>query len=290
MKQRSRAWNTALDILALVAGSALYAGAVNLFTVPNNIAPGGVTGIATIFNHLFGLPIGTMILIINIPLFLIGAKVMGFRFLGKTAVATVLVSVFIDVSAPFIDRFAYTSDSLLASVYGGVLSGAGLAIIFLRGGTTGGTDILARVIHRYKPHFSMGRLILILDAIIITGAGIAYRSVDSALYAVIVIFASSVVIDRVLFGADAGKAVYVMSKKSEEITKAIMERMGRGVTLLDGHGAYTGQKKTIILCVVRKHETTRLRRLVDEIDPDAFMLISGAGEVLGEGFKSLEDD
>ena len=286
MLSKKRIGNWLLDWVAYIIGSILYSASFNIFTVPNNIAPGGLSGIAIVLNHLLGFPVGTTILVLNIPIFMIGAKILGLKFLSKTIVATVMASLFIDLLAPFMP--AYTGDSLLSALYGGVLMGAGMGIIFLRGGTTGGTDIIARVVNKAKPHLSMGRIILLFDAVIITGAGIAYRSVNSALYAVIVIFSSSMVIDRILYGMDAGKAVMVVSGKNEEIAKAIMDRMQRGVTLLEAHVAYTKEKRNVIYCVVRRHETSRLRKLIDAIDPHAFMTIGDVGEIIGEGFKEGE--
>ena len=275
--------NFMADAVVLLLGSLLYAASVNIFTAPNDIAPGGLTGIGIILHSLFGLPVGTVMLLFNLPLFYAGGKILGWKFLGKTVIATLLVSAAIDLSAPWAP--AYTGNPLLAAIYGGVLSGAGLALIFLRGGTTGGTDIAARIIRHYRPHFSMGRLILVLDLFIIVAAGLVYRNVDSALYALIAIFASSMLIDNILYGAQMGKVIYIVSDHSQTLAQAITTQCQRGVTLLDAQGAYSGKDKSMLFCVVRRPEVARLRRVVYETDPHAFMVIAEAGEIIGEGFQ-----
>lgn len=275
------------DGLILLLGSLLYAASVNVFTAPNGIAPGGLTGIATMLNHLFGLPIGTVMLLLNLPLFFAGGKILGWKFLGKTIAATLAASIAIDLSAPWVPQ--YTGNPLLAALYGGVLSGAGLAFIFLRGGTTGGTDITARIIRHYRPHFSMGRLMLIIDLFIIIAAALVYHNVDSALYALVTIYASAVLIDKFLYGAKMGKVIYIVSDHSAEMARAITTRCQRGVTLLDAQGAYSGKEKNMIFCVVRGPEVSRLRRVVYETDPHAFMVIAEAGEIIGEGFGEAQE-
>lgn len=279
--------NLLADCLVLLLGSLLYAASVNVFTAPNDIAPGGLTGVATMLHYLFGFPIGTLMLLLNLPLFYASGKILGWRFLKKTVAATLLTSLTIDLLAPWTP--AYTGDPLLAAIYGGVLSGAGLALIFLRGGTTGGTDVAARIIRHYRPHFSMGRLILVIDLFLIIAAGIVYRNVNSALYALIAIYASTTLIDKILYGAQMGKVVYIVTDHSKTLAQAITTRCQRGVTLLDAQGAYSGKAKSMIFCVVRRAEVSRLRRVVHETDPRAFMVIAEAGEIVGEGFQEAEE-
>lgn len=161
----------------------LYAISVDMFTAPNEIAPGGLTGVGTMLNSLFGLPIGTVVLILNIPLFIWGAAVMGWKFLGKTVTATVLVSAAIDILEPFLP--AYTGDKMLASIFGGIFIGVGLSLIFIRGGTTGGTDLTARLLNRRRPQMSIGKLILLIDMVVIVAAGLVYGNLESPLYAVV---------------------------------------------------------------------------------------------------------
>ncbi|OJU08172.1 MAG: hypothetical protein BGN88_11525 [Clostridiales bacterium 43-6] len=276
------------DGAALIAGSAVYALSVHSFTAPNHIAPGGVTGISTFIHYLTGFPIGTMMLILNIPILLLGVYKLGIKFLAKTIISTVLISVLIDIFAVVLP--VYQGDKILAALYGGVLTGFGLAIIFLRGGTTGGTDIIARVINVQFPFFSMGRIILMIDFIVIVAAAFVFWSIESALYAMIAIYTASKIIDNIMFGADRGKMMMVISDQPRELAKEIMHSLTRGVTIIEGSGAYTSKKKEIILCALRRNETAKLHKLIREIDKTAFTVALEAGEILGEGFKQLPDE
>ncbi|HCC35001.1 MAG TPA: YitT family protein [Ruminococcaceae bacterium] len=269
----------------MIAGSAVFAASVTVFSAPNEIAPGGLTGIATVLNYLFAWPIGTAILIMNIPVFLIGAAKLGIKFLAKTLFASVLVSVFIDLFTALIP--AYTGNPMLAAIYGGLLSGTGLALVFLRGGTTGGADIAAKLISLKFPHISVGRIFLILDLCVILFATAVYRNVESGLYAIIFIFVSSQLVDRILYGADKGKIMLVISGRSKEIAGEIMLKLSRGVTLLKASGAYTGEDKQVLMCAVRLSETARLHTIVKSLDRDAFIIVADAGEISGEGFKPI---
>ena len=275
------------DSAAFIAGSAVYAVSVNVFTAPNGIAPGGITGVATIFNYLFGIPIGLFIFILNIPIFIIGTKKLGFKFLSKTIISTLLLSAAVDGFSAFLP--AYRGDKLLACIYGGVLSGTGLALVLLRGSTTGGTDIIAKLFHIKFPYISMGRIILLLDAVVIAFAAIAWHNIENALYAMIAIFTSTLIIDNILGGADKGKVVLINSRFHGEISREIMSRMGRGVTILQGSGGYTGSERRVIMCAIRRQETARINKIIKLIDKEAFVVTFEAGEILGEGFKRIEN-
>ena len=277
----------AMDVGVFLLGSLLYAISVNVFTLPSNIAPGGLTGVSTLLNYLFGTPVGTMILLLNIPLFLLAVKFIGMRFLAKTVIATVMSSVVIDLTALFLPQ--YHGDGLLAAIYGGVFSGFGLSLIFLRGGTTGGTDILARLIQKILPYISMGQIILITDIVIIAAAALVYHSVNSGLYAVIAIFTSTTIIDKTLYGAEMGKVVYVFSKNSEEISKAIMNDLKRGVTILNARGGSAGDRREAGMCGVRRPEERRVGKEGRKRGPEAFMVVGDVGQVLGQGFNRLEN-
>ena len=285
LKQRHAAREIVLDILCYIAGGAIFSISVNSFNAPNGIVSGGVTGLATILNYLLGLPIGVTSLVINIPIFIAGAKMLGRRFLIRSVTATVILSVLIDVLAPFLP--VYRGDKILTCIYGGVLSGTGLALVLLRDSTTGGTDIIAKLLNRKLPHISMGKWILALDIVIICGAALAYWNIENALYAVLMIFISTKVIDTLLSGADHGQVLLITSQKYKEISERIMQQMDRGVTLLDGTGAYTGNSHEVILCAVRRQEAARVRRIVREIDKDAFVVSLESNEILGTGFKQL---
>ncbi len=286
-----KALNLTIDILIMLVGAVLYAVSVNMFTSPNNIALGGLTGVSTILNYLFSLPIGVMILVLNIPLFIWGAIENGRKFLTKTVIATVFVSVAIDVMAALPWQFYYEGDTFLASIFGGLLSGLGLALIFFRGGTTGGTDIIARNIHKHIPHISVGTFILICDAVIFVAAAIVYRHIESALYAVITVFVSTKVIDAVLYGfsGDNGKLMFIITDKYEELSKEIISRIGRGVTLLDAHGAYSNDEKQVLLCAVRPSQVHKTKTLVRSVDENAFIVVTTANAISGKGFQSIEN-
>ncbi len=273
------------DLATFLAGGSLYALSVNVFTLPANIAPGGLTGVATLLNYLFSLPVGTMVMVMNLPLFLLSFLYLGRRFLAKTVVATAVTSVLIDLFSLFIP--AYNGDPLLAALYGGVCSGFGMSLIFLRGGTTGGTDIAAKLLVKVFHTADIGQMILIIDAVILVLSALVYQNVDNALYACIVIFTSTTMIDRFLYNAGMGKILYIISRNAATVSDAILTRMKRGVTLLDGQGAYSGTPRHILFCVVRRGEVWRVKQLVKEADPNAFMIVSDAGQVLGEGFTQF---
>lgn len=277
-----------LDALFFLAGSVLYAVSVDMFTAPNEIAPGGLTGIGTMLNSLFGLPIGTVVLVLNIPLFIWGAADMGWRFLGKTAAATVLVSVAIDLFAPFLPT--YTGDKMLASIFGGIFMGVGLALIFIRGGTTGGTDLIARLLNRRTPQISIGKLILLVDMVVIIAAGIVYGNLESPLYAVISIFVSSKIIDALIYGTSlgTGKMMFIISDKNEEISDKIINNISRGVTKIKSVGGYSGAPREVLLCALSRSEVYKTYDVIRKIDPNAFIIVGEAGEISGEGFASLK--
>lgn len=277
----------AADALFYLAGTVLYALAVNIFTAPNNVVPGGVTGVATLLNYLFGLPIGTLIFIINLPLFFLSWRFLGREFTVRTILVTTVGAAIIDVLAPFVPPFH--GDSMLVAVFGGVLAGAGLGLIYMRGATTGGSEIVARLLERRFHHIPIGRLILAVDGVVVAAAAVVYQNVESALYAMVMIFVSSSVMDALVYGSDSGKMLLVMTGKEREIADDILKTMGRGVTMLNATGAYTGDERRVLLVAIRPSELYQLRTLVEEHDPAAFMIVTSTDEVLGKGFKSVQE-
>lgn len=272
-----------IDLLFMTAGAVLYAVSVNMFTSPNQFAPGGVTGLAIIIEHLTAAPVGVMMFMLNVPLLIIGFIKLGRYMVLRTLAATVLVSVFVDGLKPFLP--VYTEDKLLSAIFGGLLAGGGLVLVFLRGATTGGTDILARLLQLKWPYLSFGRLILGVDMLVVILGGLIFHSLDSVLYASILIFVSSKVIDTVLYGTGNGKLMMVITDEGDEIAEAVTKSMKRGITVLPGKGGYTGGDKDVLMCAVRRNELYRLRALVRRYDPNAFMMITEVGEILGEGFQ-----
>lgn len=274
------------DYVIMLFGALLYAVSVTTFTSPNNIAQGGLTGVSTMLNHVFSLPIGVMLLVLNIPLFIWGAVENGRHFLTKTVIATVLISILIDVISPF--SYQYKNDTLLSAIFGGLLAGLGLAFIFFRGGTTGGTDIIARNVHKHLPHLSMGTIIMACDAVIVVTAAFVYHSIESALYAVITIFVSTKVIDTVIYGVahDNGKLMFIVTDNYDLLSQNIIEKIGRGVTLLDAKGAYSNDKKKVLLCAVRPSQVHKIKTLVNSIDENAFIVVTTASAINGKGFSA----
>lgn len=273
------------DYLKILAGCLLGGLAYPLFLVPNSIAPGGVTGVATILNYLFKYPVGITSLILNIPLFLIGYRSMGRRFVFRTLVATFSFSVMIDL----LKIKPLTLDPLMASVFGGALLGMGLAFILKGGATTGGTDMIARMLHKHIPGISVGMYLMFFDCLVILASGFT-MSPEHAMHALICVFISSRVLDTVLTGIGTDKVCYIISAKHEEITARILKEMQRGVTLLPGRGGYSGKELSIMLCVVGRLEVGTLKNIVRSEDNAAFVFITDTHETLGEGFHDLSSD
>lgn len=284
MKQlnRKKVLNGFIDVICWVIGSFIYAAAINMFSIPNKLSLGGFTGISTILNSLFGTPVGLTMFLLNVPFFLIAFKVFGLKFIVKTAIATALCSVAIDIKIPFLP--SYTGDKLLAACFCGVLSGIGLAIIFIRDATTGGTDVIAKLVHKKFQHISIGTVILLADALVAITSGIVYKNFESVLYAAIVIFISSRTIDYIIYGTGGGKMLLIVTDYADEIIKAITEELSRGVTVLPVKGGYTGEDKNMLMCAIRSHEIAKLNRIIRSVDEKAFVIVTEAGEILGEGF------
>lgn len=278
-----------LDLLFYMAGSLLYALSVNCFSAPNNIAPGGITGLATVVNFLENrIPIGITMLVMNTPLLLAAWWKLGRRFTLRTLIATVVSSVMIDLTVPFMP--AFTGDKILTCIFGGLLSGAGLGLIFVRGATTGGTDVVARLIEQKYRGFSIGRLMLLVDAVIVAIAAVVYRDVESAMYAAVFIFVSMEVVDGIVYGRGGGKMVLIMSKNHREIADQVMTQLERGVTFLKATGGYTGDERNVVMCAVSRSEVFFLRELVKKIDPEAFVIVASADEVRGLGFTPHDEE
>ncbi|MBR5234484.1 MAG: YitT family protein [Clostridia bacterium] len=277
-----------LDMLICTAGAFIYAVGVNCFVSPNELSSGGATGLAIIANYLWDFPIGTSMFVINIPLFIIAFFVFGWNFIVKTLFSTFMTSVCIDLGAMFLPQ--YEGDKLLAALFGGAIMGIGLGIVFTRGSTSGGTDIMGRLLKKALPHISMGRLVMICDLFVVLLAGVVYKNIESILYATIVFIVSSKSIDLVLYGSDSGKMMLIISDNADEIAKAITTETPRGVSILPCQGAYTGKAKHMLLSVVRPHEVAKMRKIVRRFDEHPFIIISDAAEILGLGFKPTDND
>ncbi|NMB19655.1 MAG: YitT family protein [Firmicutes bacterium] len=267
----------------VLVGVIITAIGVSYFLIPAKVAAGGVSGLATVVYHLTRLPVGVTMLILNIPLFLLSWRIIGPVFGAKTLFGTIAMSVFIDIFNQF--AVAPTNDLLLASIYGGVLSGIGLGIAFRSGGSTGGTDMAAQLVARFFPT-SVGQALLIVDGFVIVLAGIAFGP-ELAMYALIAVFITTKTVDLVQEGQSYAKACLIISDDPETIGQRIMERLERGVTMLDGRGMYTKHDREILLAIVSRMEIATLKKIVAETDKKAFVIISDVHEVLGEGFRGL---
>lgn len=267
--------------IIIALGCFICAIAFDMFLIPNKIAPGGVSGIATVLHHQFGFPVGITMLAINIPLFLMGFRYLGGPFGIKTFYATILLSVFIDGMnwLPVLTR-----NPLLAAIFGGMISGAGLGLTIYCNSTTGGTDLLAMLVNRIIPTFSVGRILLVIDGIVVTYAAITFKNYELGLYAAITIYLAAKLIDEIVEGADHAKGVYIISHRQKEIAEKLMSR-DRGVTALHGRGMWTGEEKEMLLCIIRNREIPKVKRVIREIDAEAFVFVTQVSEVLGEGFK-----
>ena len=285
---RKKLLDYSLMYLKIVLGAALYAFGFQHFLFPNNVVASGVVGISTIINHLTGFPVGIMTIIINVPLFLISWRHFGLKFIIASGTAMLVSSLLVDAFA--IMDFAATHDPLLAAVYGGVIRGIGLGLIYTTSATAGGTDIIAKFLRRKYQYINFSTFLLSMDIVIFLAFAIIFGKLDSAMYSAICMFIASQVIDIVLYGAVNSKVCYVITDESVAVKNAIVERLHRGVTYIHGEGAWSGQEKNIILCVIKRSQIVELKKLIREIDEGAFMIVSDSREVFGKGFTYIGDE
>ena len=271
----------AKHLLMALAGALIYAVGLGFFLEPNRLSAGGVAGIALLVSQTLPIGTGILILILNIPILLLGMWKFGVRFMGMTI--GVLV-----VSSPLIDLFAswgaLTEVPLLAALAGGALMGTGMGVLYRAGASSGGMDVVAKLIHLRFPHFRTGAIFMVLDSVVVAATALVFRDIDLALYAAVGILVSTYLLNIVLYGSDEARMVYIISDKPEELADMILKR-DRGVTFLQGYGAYSGNEKKVLLCVLRPKELPFARELVASCDPNAFMIVAGASAVFGEGFK-----
>ena len=286
MKKNLKTW--LLDAAAILLGTAAVAAGLAVFTIPNDIAPGGISGLATALADVFRgrIGVGTLTLLLNLPLFLLSWRILGFRPLAATLAATVLLSLFIDLFVILLPP--YTNNVLLAAGLGGVLSGAGMGLLFVRGASTGGTDLLSLMLHRAFPNFSVSTLLLFLDAAVVLLAVVVFQNIEVALYSVVTIYVTTKVIDGIMQGVDFAKVIYVVTEQGDAINARIASETECGVTVLDARGGYTGREKQLLMVITRRNEFAETLRLIKSVDKTAFLFVSSATEVHGEGFKVIE--
>ena len=286
---------TIRDYILIIVSSLLQAVSLRLFFIPANLASGGVSGISQLINHYTGWPIGLMVLIGNIPLFLLGWRFLGgFKFAMRTAVAIVTYSLLTDLLMKIPAFVEYTQllindlqgDIFLNSLYGAIISGVGYGMVYRARGTSGGSDILARILNNWRG-ISMTQSYLMVDAVVILSAGFVFGW-KAALYAMITLYVSGLVAETVLEGGGTVRTAMIVTARPDEITNRVMEELERGVTYLEGRGGYTGSSRPVLYCVVNRAEIATLKAIVHESDPEAFMVIGVAHEALGEGFKPLK--
>lgn len=290
MQKLARRKDLFLDIFFIVAGAVVYSTAVTALTAPNNIAPGGVTGLCTMLNFLFGTPIGLMSFLINIPIIIWAVLEIGYKLVVRTMAAIALSSLLIDLFGGFMP--VYRGNPILVAVFSGACEGLGLSLTFIRGATTGGTDMVARLLERRLPQMSMGKLMLALDGVIVAASAVVFGSIENAMLACIDIFVCTSIIDNILYGTDAGtgKLFFVMSPKVRQMGERVIKELDRTVTYLDSRGGYSKEPGETMLCVVRRFEVYQIQAIIREEDKSAFVIVGDAGQVTGEGFRPMRPD
>lgn len=286
--KKEKVLNLLKDIGTDVVGSVIFAVGVAVFTTPNEIAPGGVTGIATMLHSITGMQMGTLTFLLNIPLVLLGLFILGKRFTLNTFRTLFILSVITNIIESVLP--VYTESVLMAAIFGGATIGAGMGIIFLRGSTTGGTDILGRVLLRYFQHIPLGKILLAIDFVIVSAAGIYYGSLDAALYALVSVYVTERTMDSVLYGFNETRIAYVVTDRPVEVARRVMDETDRGVTYLNGEGGYQRAKKLVIMCAMPSRQFAKFKRIVLEVDRSAFIMVTPASDVIGEGFKQTFDE
>lgn len=281
--ERKKAFKMVWDYVMITVFSLTYAVGISLFLDPNNLAPGGVSGISIMLSRITPIPTGTWILLINVPILVLGLWKFGVKFLISTIYCTIVSSAFVNMFSTFAPL---TTDKLLAAAAGGTIMAISMGMILKAGATTGGVDIIVKVLRLKYRHLKTGNLYLIMDAVVVALSGIMFRNLETALYAAVAIFVSSVVMDTVLYGKDGAKMIYIISDHPKQITERLLADLDIGVTALQGEGAYSGKEKKVLMCVMRKPLAPKAQQIVKEEDPEAFMIVSDATEIFGEGYKS----
>lgn len=280
MIKNKRWYRYLIEYIAIALGTLIMAIGLEYFLDPNTIAPGGVNGFAIVIKELLNIPIYITNLVVNIPLFILGAKYLGKMTAIKTFYSTVMLSVFLKIIPPMV----LTHDMLLSSIFGGILIGVGVGLVFKFGGTTGGTSLGGAVLNDKFPGISLSSSMLYIDLVVVVFAGVVEKNIEISLYSMISLYISIKVLDLILEGVGYLKAFYIVTNKPNEISEELMKKLNRGVTSLDGKGMYTKERKEVLLCVVNRAQFARVKEIVKSIDPKAFVMVTEMYEVLGEGF------
>ena len=278
----------ALDLGSDLVGSILYAIGIYTFASRADFAPGGISGLSLILNHLWGLPIGTVSLLLNIPFILLSYRIVGRRFMIKSIRSILTSTLMLDLVFPHTP--AYSGDPLLAALFSGLFFGAGLALIYMRGSSTGGTDFLTMSIKVLRPHLSIGFVTMIIDLLIILLGWPVFGNVDAVLYGLISTFITSSVIDKIMYGVDEGKLAIIITSKGAQVARQIDAACARGSTVIRAQGAYTLADLQVLLCACSKSESYKVRSAAHQIDPGAFVMLTETSQVFGEGFIDPTDN
>lgn len=281
MKQQ----NKIIQIILLLLGTFILSIAINLMFLPNNLSTGGASGLALIIYYLYKVPVGFTVLLINIPLFIIALKDVGWKFCSKAIIGTMLLSLFIELTSGINILINIEKDLFLGCIFGGLLNGIGLSLVFKADGSTGGSDLLAQIIYKNRPISSIGQILLIIDSFVIITNAIVFNSISIALYSVISLFISKKTTDIIFEGVNYAKSINIISKEGEKIAMAIIEKTDRGVTTYKCIGAYTNEEYTHVISIVTLPQLPQVKKIVKTIDKRAFIYISDTREVLGLGFK-----
>ena len=282
--QTVRRWT--VDIIYITLGAAIYAFGYTMFIRYNYLTPGGINGIATQINALTGFPPGMLSLCMSIPLLLLGLWQLGSHFFVTTTLSTVLSSIFMDAFA-VLEPVAYHGDLLIVALFGGALSGLSIALPILRGASSGGNDIVAQVVNKHWPSIPIGKFLLGFNAVVFLSSAFVYQKIESALCSAVVSFVSSYVIDAILLGVDSGKSLMIVTEKPYEMATIIHDQTGRGSTVIPACGTFKQEERSILLCVARRRDITKIRRIIHTEDPRAFVIVQDAGEIFGKNFKSI---
>ena len=285
-KNPSKKVSALRDYGMITLGAIIYVFALKVFITPMQIPSGGIAGIALLCNYMLGMPIGVVSMVLNIPLLFFGYKMLGRDFFFKTMYMTVLSSVLTDL-AGFLP--AYEGDILLACLFGGMIKGVGFGLVIRVGGTSGGSDVVSKYLYR-KRAVPIGTTNMSINVCVLAISALFLRSIESLFYGVIAQYVVSVVMDSIIYGGDVQKNALIITSKPDEVAQAIMHNIGHGVTAIEGKGMYTGKERTILMCVVRRHETNLVKKTILDIDDTAFMMLSDVSEVLGRGFKNMKID
>lgn len=275
------------DILVILVGAAVYSLGVHCFISPNNIAPGGATGVAIIISELTGWQVGTLILLLNVPLIIAGFFFLNKVIMVKTLISVAAITVATDLAEAFVPIYsAGNGNGIMAAIFGGALMGAGMGLTYQREGTSGGTDILTKIISRFLPEMKLGGIQAALDGVVVLLGLAVYKDINVVLFAVVAIFVQSKFIDVLVYGSQESRFLLIFSRSPHEIAQKLIEQP-HGVTLLKGEGAYSGEERQVIATAVHRSAYSKVKRIVREIDPKAFVVTTTAGEVFGEGFAKL---